>query len=168
MGSYLAGAPPGLFVDAEQVYVFVDLGSCPAAIACIHGHRFQSAAQMRPCETAPLVHGAREFGQGKSGREANAYMDFRYASSAEVVYSNGMFYMFWEGERGGGEWGVNLASSIAIDAPWIRSHLNPALMDAPIFNGMGHADLLQIDQEWFLFTSTSNTTRGRYRLEWVA
>jgi hypothetical protein len=143
-GSYLAGGPPGIFVDGDQLYVFVDLGSCPASIGCIHGNRFEPPAQMRPCDAAPLLYGSGEYGRGKSGHDANAYMDFRYASSAEVVSSNGSFYMFWEGERGGGEWGLNLASSGAVDARWSKSSLNPALMDAPILNGMGHTDLLQL------------------------
>jgi beta-xylosidase len=54
----------------------------------------------------------------------------------------------------------------AIDGPWERYAGNPIIMDLPGNVGVGHADLVVVDNATWLYTSTSSFTRGRYVLVW--
>ncbi len=172
----LVGAPPGVFVEGGELYVFVDLGSNPAHMGCLRGNRFQGAAGLRRCDTTPLFSGSPVYGPLEArGATANPYFDFRYLSSADVVKEDGRYYMVYEGVRGPSpgdpgdtQFGLGFARSTgpAIDIPWEKFQGNPILQDLPGNVGLGHADLLNIDGTWYLYTTTSPTARGRYRLEW--
>lgn len=172
----LVGAPPGVYVEGDELYVFVDLGSNPAHMACLRGDRAQGAAGLRRCQTNPLFSGALIYGPPQaSGAAANPYFDFRYVSSADVVRDGGRYYMVYEGVRGPGpgdpgdtQFGLGMARSSggAIDLPWEKYPGNPLLWDLPGNIGLGHADLVQIGATWYLYTTTAAAIRGRYRLEW--
>lgn len=172
----LVGAPPGIFVDSDELYVFVDLGSNPAHMGCLRGSRFEGARGLRRCETTPLFSGSSTYGPtDANGPSANPYFDHRYLSSADVVREDGRYYMVYEGVRGPGpgdpgdtQFGLGFArsSGTIIDMPWEKYASNPILWDLPGNVGLGHADLIDLDGTWYLFTTTSATTRGRYRLDW--
>jgi beta-xylosidase len=83
--------------------------------------------------------------------------------------------MTYEGVRGPGpgqpgdtQFGLGLARSVesVIDGPWEKYGGNPILMDLPGNVGIGHADLIVISGYTYLYTATSDSTRGRYGLVW--
>jgi hypothetical protein len=161
-----------VWVDGDELYVFVGLGSCPANMGCLRGDRHEGASGLRACDTSPIIEGSRTYGYG-TGAEAAEFFDFRYLTSAEVVRDGDLYYMLYEGERGPTpppglhpQWGLGLAFSPAIDAAWSKYPGNPILFDLPGNVGLGHADLIEIEGAWYLYTATSDTTRGRYRLVW--
>ncbi len=172
----LVGAPPGIYVEGDEVYVFVDLGSNPAHMGCYRGDRFAGAAGLRRCDTTPLFSGSPTYGPLDAwGAAANRYFDYRYVSSADVVRDGERYYMVYEGVRGPGpgdpgdtQFGLGLARSTgpAIDMPWEKYPGNPLLVDLPGNVGVGHADLVSIGGMWYLYTTTDPHVRSRYRLAW--
>lgn len=173
----LVGAPPGLFVEGDMLYVFVTAGSAPSHMRCYKGDRHGPLDQLRRCDHDPLFGGAREYGPPElRGADANPYFDFRYVSSAEVVRVGDHYYMAYEGIRGPEEleigsdtqFGLGFARSAgpAIDGPWQTFPNNPVIMDVQFNWGVGHADIVMMDGVTYLYTATSTTTRGRYRLAW--
>jgi hypothetical protein len=176
----LVGAPPGIFIEGDTLYIFVGSGSAPAHMRCYKGDRFaviDDPATMQPCDTDPLFGGAREYGpQDIYGAAANPYFDFRYVSSADVLQVGDRYYMAYEGIRGpdvlNRGWDTQFALGFArsttdqIDGPWERWPGNPALMPLSPNFGVGHADLLVVDGETIMITATSMNTRGRYVLQW--
>ena len=81
--------------------------------------------------------------------------------------------MTYEGVRGPSsytvvddQFGLGLARSVgpALDGPWERYPGNPIISSLPANVGIGHADLLILGQNTYLYTSTSDSTRGRYVL----
>jgi hypothetical protein len=173
----LIGAPPGLYVEGDTLYVFAAAGSAPGHMRCYKGSRFGDLSRLERCATDPLFAGAPTYGDIRlSGAAANPYFDFRYVSSAEVVRVGERYYMFYEGIRGPDvlergmdtQFGLGLARSLTdqIDGPWEKYPHNPILFDMGFYVGVGHADFLQIDGVSYLYTQTSPTTRGRWRLVW--
>jgi hypothetical protein len=174
----LVGAPPGLYVEGDTLYVFVAAGSAPGHIRCYFGDRHGDLSQLQICQTDPLFSGAPEYGpEDAAGAAANPYFDFRYVSSAEVIKDGDQYYLFYEGVRGPDElergmdtqFGLGLARTTQgkIDGEWEKFEGNPLLMPVAFNWGIGHADVLRIDDTLYLYTATSETTRGRYRLEWI-
>ena len=172
----LIGGPPGLYVEGDQLYVFVGLGKNPGRMACFVGLMRRGAAGLRRCNTDVLFQGSDVYGPlDVTGAEVNPYFDFRIISSADVLLVNDRYYMAYEGVRGpsapgAGDTQFNLgfARSLGawIDGPWEKYPGNPALMDAPGNVGVGHADLIVLDGVTYLYTATSAVTRGRYVLTW--
>ncbi len=188
----LVGAPPGLYVEDDILYVFVAAGSAPAHMRCYKGNRHADLSQLQRCETDPLFSGAPEYGPvDVLGATANDYFDFRYVSSADVIKVGDHYYMAYEGIRGpekleigmDTQFGLGFARSVTdeIDGPWEKFAGNPVIEDMSFNWGIGHADLLVVDGVTYLYTTTSvqveyneddetvNTsgTRGRYVLKWV-
>jgi len=174
----LVGAPPGLYVEGDMLYVFVAAGSAPGHMRCYKGDRHGRLDDLSLCDHDPLFGGAREYGPiDLLGAEANAYFDFRYVSSAEVMRVGDRYYMFYEGIRGPDvlergmdtQFGLGLARSTGpeIDGGWEKFPSNPIVMDMAFNWGIGHADVMLIDGVTYLYTATSQETRGRYRLVWV-
>ncbi len=174
----LVGAPPGLYVEGDTLYVFVAAGSAPGHMRCYYGNRHSDLSQLQVCQTDPLFSGASEYGPvAVAGAEANAYFDFRYVSSAEVIRDGDQYYLFYEGVRGPDvlergmdtQFGLGLARTLdgQIDGEWEKFPGNPLLMPVAFNWGIGHADVLRIGETLYLYTATSETTRGRYRLEWL-
>ncbi len=174
----LIGAPPGIYVEGDWLYVFVAAGSAPGHMRCYHGNRHGDLANLQLCTTDPLFAGAGEYGPvDATGAEANAYFDFRYVSSADVLKIGDRYYMTYEGVRGPDvlergmdtQFGLGLARSITgqLDGPWEKFPGNPIIMDMAFNFGIGHADLLVIAGTTYLYSATSETTRGRYRLDWM-
>ena len=171
-----AGGPPGLYVEGATLYVFVGLGNNPGRMGCYAGPLPSGASGLRPCRTDPLFAGAGSYGPlNAKGAEANAYFDFRTVTSADVVKVGERYYMAYEGVRGPSQqgWGDNQfnlgfarSRGPSIDGPWDKYRGNPVLMDVPGNVGVGHADLLVLDGVTYLYTATSDTTRGRYVLAW--
>ncbi len=173
----LVGAPPGVYVEGDTLYVFVAAGSAPGHMRCYRGDRRGDLSNLRRCDTDPLFSSADEYGPvDVFGAEANAYFDFRYVSSAEVVRVGDHYYMAYEGVRGPDvlergmdtQFGLGFARSVgtAIDGPWEKYPANPVIMDMGFNFGIGHADILIVEDETFMYTATSDSTRGRYRLVW--
>jgi hypothetical protein len=173
----LVGAPPGIYVEDDMLYVFVGAGSAPGHMRCYKGNRHGDLSKLQLCETDPLFGGAREYGPVElSGAAANAYFDFRYVTSAEVVKVGSRYYMFYEGIRGPDvlergmdtQFGLGLARSVGdqIDGAWEKYPGNPILMDMAFNWGIGHADVVLIEGVTYLYTATSQATRGRYVLRW--
>lgn len=173
----LVGAPPGLYIEGDMLYVFVTAGSAPSHMRCYKGDRHGPLDALQLCDTDPLFGGAREYGPvDLLGAEANAYFDFRYVSSAEIVKVGDRYYMAYEGIRGPEEleigsdtqFGLGFARSLGpqIDGPWETYPGNPVIMDMAFNWGIGHADILIIDGQTVMITATSTETRGRYVLEW--
>ena len=172
----LAGAPPGVYIEDDQLYVFVGLGQNPGHLGCLTGPLADGAAGLRHCANNPLFRGAASYGpQESTGPDANAYFDFRTVSSADVLRLGGRYYMAYEGVRGPGpgapgdsQFGLGLARSQtpAIDGPWEKYPGNPLLASLPGNVGIGHADLIVLDGVTYLYTATSERTRGRYLLVW--
>ena len=172
----LVGAPPGLYVEGEWLYVFVALGRAPGHMGCYMGNRYNGAAGLTRCAANPLF-GA-ELGYGPVellGAEANPYFDFRTISSADVVRVGEHYYMTYEGVRGPSnptvvddQFGLGLARSVgplqSIDGPWEKFPGNPMIMDLPGNVGVGHADLVRVGEATYLYTATPAYTRGRYVL----
>jgi hypothetical protein len=174
----LIGAPPGIYVEGDLVYIFVTAGSAPSHMRCYKGERARLPASLRLCETDPLFGGARTYGGVElRGADANPYFDFRYVSSADVVRVGDRYYMSYEGIRGPDQlergmdtqFGLGFARTVTdrIDGAWERYTGNPILFDVGFNVGVGHADLLIVDGVTWMITATSATTRGRYRLAWL-
>jgi hypothetical protein len=174
----LVGAPPGLFVEGDTLTVFVAAGSAPAHMRCYQGDRHGSLADLRLCQHDPLFGGAREYGPlDAAGADANAWFDFRYVSSAEVLKVGERYYMAYEGVRGPDvlergmdtQFGLGFARSLtdALDGPWETYAGNPVLGDVAFNWGIGHADLLVIDGVTTMITAGTTAARGRYELRWV-
>jgi hypothetical protein len=81
--------------------------------------------------------------------------------------------MVYEGVRGPSDptvvddqFALGLARSVglAIDGSWEKYPDNPIIMDLPGNVGLGHADLALVGEATYLYTTTSDTTRGRYVL----
>jgi beta-xylosidase len=171
----LAGAPPGIYIDGDLLYVFVGLGRAPGHMGCFVGNKYEGAAGLHPCESNPLFSAeADDYGPlDVVGAEANPYFDFRTISSAEVVRLGNYYYMAYEGTRGPTSYSVRedqfalgFARSISstIDGPWEKYPGNPVITDVGDNWGIGHADILIVDGITYLYASTSPTTRGRYVL----
>jgi len=192
----LAGGPPGVYVEGNQLYVFVGLGSNPGSMGCYRGDVDAPAGQLHKCQHDPLFTGAAEYGPlDARGPSANAFFDYRIVSSAEVQKIGDRYYMLYEGLRGPGpgdtgdtQFGLGLARSLTdqIDGPWARFPDNPILTDllqqptssgihgnpdpanfATMGNiGLGHADLVVVDGQTLLYTSLDGVTRSRLVLIW--
>ncbi len=173
-GNCLVGAPPGIYVEGDLLYVFVGLGRDPGHMGCYVGNKYNGAAGLRPCAANPLF-GA-ESGYGPPdvfGAGANPYFEFRTISSADVVRWGDRYYMAYEGVRGPSnptvvddQFALGFARSAgpAIDGPWEKYPGNPVIMDVANNWGIGHADILFVGPATYLYTATSTTTRGRYVL----
>lgn len=165
----LSGAPPGIYVEGDWLYIFVGMGKNPAHLGCFYGLREQGAAGLRLCDRNPLFTGATEHGPANDfGPAANPYFDFHIISSADVLKVSERYYLAYEGIRGDGQFNLGLARSVEnrIDGPWEKYPGNPILMDVPGNVGVGHADILVLDGVTTLYTATSERTRGRYVLVW--
>lgn len=174
----LVGAPPGVYVEGDMLYVFVAAGSAPGHMRCYKGERQRLPASLRLCDTDPLFGGARTYGPADVfGADANAYFDFRYVSSADVLRVGDRYYMSYEGIRGPDvlergmdtQFGLGFARSLTdrLDGGWEKYPGSPILFDLGFNVGVGHADLLVVDGLTLMYTATSPTTRGRYILAWV-
>ncbi len=175
----LVGAPPGIYIENDTLYVFVAAGSSPGHMRCYKGSAAASLAALQPCQTDPLFTGAAEYGplDITEGAEIDPYFDFRYVSSADVLKVDDRYYMAYEGIRGPDvlergmdtQFGLGFARSLtdAIDGEWEKFPENPILMPTGFNFGVGHADLLVVDGETLMYTATSQDTRGRYRLRWI-
>jgi hypothetical protein len=170
----LAGGPPGIHVEGEELYVFVGLGQAPGHMGCYKGDRRQGGAGMVECDNNPLF--TAEAGYGPTnffGPEANPYFEFRTISSADVVRVGERYYMTYEGVRGPSDpavgddqFALGLARSVGpeIDGPWQKYPGNPIIMDLPGNVGVGHADIVPIGDATYLYTTTETGSRGRYVL----
>ena len=177
----LAGGPPGIFVEGDgataRVFVFVALGQNPAHIGCVFGLARQPADTYKRCKANPLLAGASVYGpQNETDKTANAHFDFRTMSAAEVTRVGKRYYMLYEGVRGPGpndagdnQFGLGLArtQSNQIDSAWRKFDGNPILQDLPGNIGLGHADLVVLNGETFLYTSLDGVKRSRLKLMWV-
>lgn len=175
----LLGAPPGVYVEGDMLYVFVGVGSAPGHMRCYKGNRYLGVDGLVRCATDPLFSGAAEYGplEITGGAAANPYFDFRYVSSADVLKVGERYYMAYEGVRGPDmlergmdtQFGLGFARSTTnqIDGPWEKLATNPVLMDVSPNFGVGHADLLVVDGVTVMYTATSMSTRGRYSLRWI-
>jgi hypothetical protein len=173
----LVGAPPGIYVEGDMLYVFVAAGSAPGNMRCYKGDRH--SLDLRLCDTDPLFSGAAEYGPTEitEGEAIAPYFDFRYVSSADVVKVGERYYMTYEGVRGPDvlergmdtQFGLGFARSVGgeIDGVWEKFAGNPVIMPVTFNWGIGHADLLVVDGMTYLYTATSGETRGRYRLAWA-
>jgi len=170
----LVGAPPGIYIEGDLLYVFVGLGRAPGHMGCYVGDKYAGAGGLRKCASNPLF-GA-ELGYGPVdalGAAANPYFEFRTISSADVVQVGDHCYMAYEGVRGPSDptvvddqFGLGFARSVgpAIDGPWEKYPGNPVIMDLANNWGIGHADIVIVGPATYLYTATSTTTRGRYVL----
>ncbi len=173
-GNCLVGAPPGIYVEGSLLYVFVGLGRDPGHMGCYVGNKSAGARGLRKCAANPLFTGALEYGPLDAlGAAANPYFDFRTISSADVVRVGDHYYMAYEGVRGPSnptvvddQFALGFARSVgpAIDGPWEKYPGNPVIMDVANNWGIGHADLVLVGSATYLYTATSQTTRGRYVL----
>jgi hypothetical protein len=172
----LAGGPPGLYVEGQTLYVFLAVGQNPGGMGCYYGKLAGNARRYFRCGANPLFAGAETYGPlHKTGPGANPYFDFRTISSAEVVRVDGRYYMLYEGVRGPGpgdagdsQFGLGLARSQTdrIDGPWEKFPGNPLLVDLPGNIGLGHADLVVIEGQTFLYTALERDRRSRLALVW--
>lgn len=176
----LIGAPPGLYIEGDTLYIFVAAGSAPGHMRCYKGDRFavaRDAWNVQLCEHDPLFSGATEYGPVDAfGEAANAYFDFRYLSSADVMRVEDRYYMAYEGIRGpdilNRGWDTQFALAFArttggeIDGAWEKWDGNPAILPLSPNFGVGHADMLVVDGETIMYTATSMSTRGKYVLRW--
>ena len=173
-GDCLVGAPPGVYVEGNLLYVFVGLGRDPGHMGCYVGDKYGGAASLRKCASNPLFGAENGYGPLEArGAEANPYFDFRTISSADVVRVGDRHYMAYEGVRGPSDptvvddqFALGLARSVgpAIDGPWETYAGNPVIMDVANNWGIGHGDLVIVGPATYLYTATSQTTRGRYVL----
>ena len=174
----LVGAPPGLYVEGNLLYVFVAAGSAPGHMRCYKGDRYGDLGKLKRCDTDPLFSGAGEYGPTEvtSGSAIDAYFDFRYTSSADVLKVGDHYYMSYEGIRGPDvlergmdtQFGLGFARSVgdSIDGAWEKFPQNPVLMPTGFNVGIGHADILVVDGVTVMYTQTGENTRGRYVLKW--
>lgn len=165
----LSGAPPGLWVEGDLLYVFVGMGKSPANMGCFSGRRAEGAPAMQPCSANPLFTGAEVYGRTDTiSAEMNPYFDFHIISSADVLRLGERYYLVYEGMRGTDQFALGLARSAGpeINGPWEKYRGNPILVDLPGNIGVGHGDLIALDGMTYLYTTTSDMTRGRYVLVW--
>ncbi len=172
----LAGGPPGVLVEGGRLYIFVGMGQNPGAMGCYVGSVTTSGERLTRCRHNPLFVGAGEYGLlEEKGASTNPYFDFRMISSAEVQRVGQRLYMFYEGTRGPGagdagdsQFGLGLARSLTdnVDGPWEKYPGNPILVDLPGNVGVGHADVVVIQGQTFLYTSLNGYTRSRLALVW--
>lgn len=173
----LVGAPPGLYIEGDTLYVFVAAGSAPAHMRCYKGDKNGDLARLERCTTDPLFSGASEYGPlDARGAQAHPYFDFRYISSADVLKVGDRYYMAYEGIRGpefleagmDTQYGLGFARSVGsqIDGPWERFPANPVLQEMGFWVGIGHADLLTVAGETRMMTQTGENIRGLYVLRW--
>lgn len=174
----LVGAPPGLYVEGNTLYVFVAAGSAPGHMRCYKGDRYGDLGKLKRCDTDPLFSGASEYGPTDItvGSAIDAYFDFRYVSSADVLKVGGHYYMSYEGIRGPDvlergmdtQFGLGFARSVSdnIDGAWEKYPHNPVLEPTGFNVGIGHADMLVVDGVTIMYTQTGEQTRGRYVLKW--
>jgi hypothetical protein len=172
----LVGAPPGLYVEGDLLYVFVGLGRAPGHMGCFVGNRYRGAWGLSRCAFTPLFGAEQGYGPVELlGPEANPYFDFRTISSADVVRVGDHYYMTYEGVRGPSnptvvddQFGLGLARSVGaeIDGAWEKFPGNPIIVDLPGNIGVGHADIVIVADATYLYTATSSLTRGRYVLVW--
>jgi hypothetical protein len=173
-GDCLVGAPPGVFVEGDLLYVFVGLGRDPGHMGCYVGSKHAGAAGLRRCASNPLFGAENGYGPLDAlGAAANPYFEFRTISSADVVRVGAHYYMAYEGVRGpsdptvvDNQFALGFARSAgpAIDGPWEKYPGNPVIMDVANNWGIGHADIVIVGPATYLYTATSQTTRGRYVL----
>jgi len=173
-GDCLVGAPPGIFVEGTYLYVFVGLGRDPGHMGCYVGDKAAGAGGLRKCASNPLFGAENGYGPlDARGAAANPYFDFRTISSADVVRVGNRYYMAYEGVRGPSDpavvddqFALGFARSVgtAIDGPWETYPGNPVIMDVANNWGIGHGDLVIVGPATYLYTATSQTTRGRYVL----
>jgi hypothetical protein len=176
----LAGGPPGIYVDGDQIYVFLAIGQNPGAMGCYTARAGTAGVDFRRCQHNPLFAGSDSYGPlNETGPLTNPHFDFRTISSAEVekigLGDMVRYYMLFEGVRGPGpgdpgdsQFGLGLARSMTnrIDGPWEKFPGNPILADLPGNIGLGHADLVINDGRTFLYTSLDGIRRSRLILVW--
>ena len=170
----LVGAPPGIYIEGDVLYVFVGLGRAPGHMGCYIGSKYAGAAGLRKCAANPLFGAENGYGPADVlGAAANPYFEFRTISSADVVRVGDHYYMAYEGVRGptvptepDNQFALGFARSagLAIDGPWEKYPGNPVIMDLANNWGIGHGDLLIVGPATYLYTATSEATRGRYVL----
>ena len=168
----LAGGPPGIYIEGDEMYVFVALGKAPSHMGCFVGDRLLGPASFRKCETEPLF--SAELGYGPVdvfGEDANPYFEYRTISSADVVKVGDYYYMIYEGVRGPSnpdvvddQFALGLARSQKLDAPWERYSDNPIILDLPGNVGVGHGDLIIVDDATYIYTANEDGIRSRYVL----
>jgi hypothetical protein len=173
-GDCLVGAPPGIYVEEDLLYVFVGLGRDPGHMGCYVGHKQSGVSGLTKCASNPLFGAQNGYGPlDAHGAEANPYFEFRTVSSADVVRVADHYYMVYEGVRGPSDptvvddqfaLGFARSAGPAIDGPWEKYPANPVIMDVANNWGIGHADLVIVGPATYLYTATSQTTRGRYVL----
>jgi hypothetical protein len=170
----LVGGPPGIFIEGSQIFIFVALGQAPGHLACFVGDIDGLPESFAPCKANPLFQAENGYGPLESlGVDANPYFEFRTISSADVVRLGDHYYMTYEGVRGPSsytvvddQFGLGLARSVGpeIDGPWEKYPGNPIITELPGNVGLGHADLIIVDDVTFLYTATQDGTRARYVL----
>jgi hypothetical protein len=173
-GNCLVGAPPGITVEGDWLYVFVGLGRDPGHMGCLVGNKYAGAGGLGKCAHNPLFGAEQGYGPvDVLGTDANPYFEFRTISSAEVVRVGDRYYMAYEGVRGPSnptvvddQFGLGFARSAgpAVDGPWEKYPGNPVIMGLANNWGIGHADIVIVGPATYLYTATSTTTRGRYVL----
>ncbi|NJN82315.1 MAG: glycoside hydrolase family 43 protein [Caldilineaceae bacterium] len=172
----LVGGPPGVYVEDDQLYIFVALGQNPGSLGCYVGAVNGPIASLRFCRNNPLLTGALAYGPlAEKDASANPHFDFRTVSSADVHKIGDRYYMLFEGVRGPGpgdpgdtQFGLGLARSLTdqIDGPWETFPDNPILVDLPGNIGLGHADLVVLEDQSYLYTSLDGEVRSRLVLAW--
>jgi hypothetical protein len=172
----LIGGPPGIWLENGWLYIFTNLGGNPAGMGCWVLPVGYSPARNKRCTTQPLFTGAASYGPADlNGPAANPYFDFRTVAAAEVLKVGQRYYMLYEGVRGPGpgepgnsQFALGLARSVSnrIDGAWEKFGGNPILLDLPGNIGVGHADVLQMAGQTWLYTTLADGQRSRYRLQW--
>jgi hypothetical protein len=172
----LAGGPPGIYAEDGRIYVFVALGQNPSSMGCYVGSATQPAETFQRCAHNPLFTGASTYGPATvKDQTANPHFDFRTISSAEVQKVGDRYYMLYEGVRGpapndpgDSQFGLGLARSLTarIDGPWETYPHNPILVNLPGNVGLGHADVIVLEGQTFLYTSLDGARRSRLMLQW--
>ena len=175
----LMGGPPGIYTEDGMLYIFVAMGQNPSSMACYLGEIGNTIndtlENLRHCENNPLFTSAAEYGPlDDKGPATNPFFDFRTISSAEVYKEDDRYYMFFEGVRGPGEGdpgdtqfalGLARTTTDQIDGPWETYSENPILVDMPGNIGVGHADIVVIDGQIYLYTSLDGEIRSRLVLK---
>ena len=177
----LSGAPPGIFIEGDNIYIFMAMGQNPGHMGCYKGRVGRNAETYQRCANNPLFTGAKEYGPIElEGNAARPYWDFRTISSAEI-YPLGegkdrRFYMFYEGIRGpsasyvagDSQFGIGFARTTTpeLDGEWEKYDKNPILVDLPGNIGLAHTDLVVDNGETLMYTSLDGVIRSRLRLVW--